>query len=102
VHLMHQLRTHGFKLFDIQQLTAHTESLGACEIPRKDYLARLTEVVALSTSLGSEIAPLPVTKEEVEGRGPASGNRPESLLPLCDTIDESISIVIALPYTHES
>jgi leucyl/phenylalanyl-tRNA--protein transferase len=35
------LRQRGFQLFDIQMLTDHTASLGAIEIPRRDYLRRL-------------------------------------------------------------
>jgi leucyl/phenylalanyl-tRNA--protein transferase len=35
------LRTQGYELFDIQMVTEHTESLGAIEIPRRDYLNRL-------------------------------------------------------------
>ncbi len=34
----------GIKLFDVQFLTPHLESLGAREIPRSDYLERLAEV----------------------------------------------------------
>lgn len=41
VHLITRLRERGFQLFDVQFLNAHTARLGAVEIPRKDYLARL-------------------------------------------------------------
>lgn len=41
VHLVARLRERGFQLFDIQFLNPHTARLGAVEIPRKDYLARL-------------------------------------------------------------
>jgi leucyl/phenylalanyl-tRNA--protein transferase len=41
VHLVARLREHGYELFDIQFLNPHTARLGAIEIPRKDYLARL-------------------------------------------------------------
>lgn len=37
-YLLELLRDAGFKLFDIQMLTAHTESLGAKEIQRVRYL----------------------------------------------------------------
>lgn len=36
-----RLRERGFRLFDIQMLTPTTAALGAVEIPRDEYLARL-------------------------------------------------------------
>jgi leucyl/phenylalanyl-tRNA--protein transferase len=48
VHLVERLRERGFRLFDIQFLTEHTTRLGAVEIPRAEYLARLrTAITAL-------------------------------------------------------
>ncbi len=41
VHLMDRLRKRGFQLFDVQLLNDHTARLGAVEISRRDYLARL-------------------------------------------------------------
>lgn len=41
VHLMGRLRERGYQLFDVQFLNDHTASLGAVEIPRREYLARL-------------------------------------------------------------
>jgi len=41
VHLVERLRQRGFQLFDIQFRTEHTTRLGAVEIPRSEYLARL-------------------------------------------------------------
>ncbi len=46
VYLMERLRRRGFQLFDIQFLTEHTAGLGAIEIPRKAYLARLRRALA--------------------------------------------------------
>jgi leucyl/phenylalanyl-tRNA--protein transferase len=46
VHLMEHLRQSGFQLFDVQFLNGHTASLGAIEIPRREYLARLRQAVA--------------------------------------------------------
>ncbi len=46
VHLMDHLRQRGFELFDVQFLNDHTASLGAIEVPRRDYLARLRQAVA--------------------------------------------------------
>ncbi|HEV3081010.1 MAG TPA: leucyl/phenylalanyl-tRNA--protein transferase [Gemmataceae bacterium] len=47
-HVVERLRQRGFQLFDIQLLSAHTASLGAVEIPRKDYLERLRRALAHS------------------------------------------------------
>ncbi len=41
VHLVEHLRTQGYRLLDIQQLTPHTARFGAVEIPRDEYLALL-------------------------------------------------------------
>jgi leucyl/phenylalanyl-tRNA---protein transferase len=41
VHLVEHLLARGYTLFDIQMVTPHTASLGALEIPRREYLARL-------------------------------------------------------------
>jgi leucyl/phenylalanyl-tRNA--protein transferase len=46
-HLVHRLQTSGFELFDIQFLTDHTARLGAIEISRADYLARLQSAITL-------------------------------------------------------
>ena len=46
VHLVAHLRERGYTLFDIQQLTDHTASLGAIEIPRDEYLRRLATALA--------------------------------------------------------
>jgi leucyl/phenylalanyl-tRNA--protein transferase len=40
-HLRDRLRQRGFQLFDVQYLNDHTARLGAVEIPRREYLARL-------------------------------------------------------------
>jgi leucyl/phenylalanyl-tRNA--protein transferase len=46
VHLVQRLRTRGYALLDIQQLTPHTAQFGAIEIPRREYLARLAQALA--------------------------------------------------------
>ena len=50
VHLMEHLRQRGFQLFDVQFLNDHTASLGAIEIPRREYLLRLRKAVACEAS----------------------------------------------------
>ena len=43
-HLVRFLEQHGFGLIDCQMNTAHLASLGAREIPRDDFIARLREL----------------------------------------------------------
>jgi len=50
VALMERLRQRGFQLFDVQFLNEHTTRLGAVEIPRREYLARLRKAVACDVS----------------------------------------------------
>jgi leucyl/phenylalanyl-tRNA---protein transferase len=57
--LVHHLRSRGYRLFDIQQLTPHTASLGATEISRDEYLSRLTEAVKESVTFGDSLEELP-------------------------------------------
>jgi leucyl/phenylalanyl-tRNA---protein transferase len=52
-HLVQHLRKRGYRLLDIQQLTDHTASLGAIEIPRDEYLPRLAEAVVLPVTFGT-------------------------------------------------
>jgi leucyl/phenylalanyl-tRNA--protein transferase len=54
-HLVAHLKARGYRLFDIQQLTPHTARLGATEIPRKLYMQRLAEAVALSVRFGEQL-----------------------------------------------
>jgi leucyl/phenylalanyl-tRNA--protein transferase len=49
--LIERSRDRGFRLFDIQFLTAHTASLGAVEIPRAEYLARLRRALKVRATL---------------------------------------------------
>lgn len=45
VSLVEHLRASGFVLFDTQMVTAHTSTMGAVELPRAEYLARLAVAV---------------------------------------------------------
>jgi leucyl/phenylalanyl-tRNA--protein transferase len=58
VYLVEHLQARGYTLFDIQQLTAHTVSLGAIEIPRKEYMARLARALEQPLTFGSELESL--------------------------------------------
>jgi leucyl/phenylalanyl-tRNA---protein transferase len=51
-HLAGFLEAHGFGLIDCQMNTPHLASLGAREIPRRDFIARLHELTALSSAGG--------------------------------------------------
>jgi leucyl/phenylalanyl-tRNA--protein transferase len=48
--LVERLRQRGFALLDVQLLTEHTARLGAVEIPREDYLRRLSTALALEVT----------------------------------------------------
>jgi leucyl/phenylalanyl-tRNA--protein transferase len=48
--LVDRLRERGFQLFDIQFVTEHTARLGAIEIPRAEYLARLRRALTCRVS----------------------------------------------------
>jgi leucyl/phenylalanyl-tRNA--protein transferase len=43
--LVARLRERGYTLLDVQMTTPHTESMGAVNIPRSEYLRRLREAV---------------------------------------------------------
>jgi leucyl/phenylalanyl-tRNA--protein transferase len=49
VFTVDRLKQRGFQLFDIQMLTDHTARLGAKEIPRAHYLARLRKALECRT-----------------------------------------------------
>jgi leucyl/phenylalanyl-tRNA--protein transferase len=52
VRLIERLRERGYALVDVQQLTPHTERLGAIEIPRLEYLRRLAAARDLPVAFG--------------------------------------------------
>lgn len=52
-HLVRYLRENGFGLIDCQMRTRHLASLGAREIPRADFLARVAELVARAPGRGA-------------------------------------------------
>lgn len=45
VKLVERLKERGYLLFDVQMVTEHTATMGAVEIPRRDYLERLAQAV---------------------------------------------------------
>jgi leucyl/phenylalanyl-tRNA--protein transferase len=52
VRLVRQLQAWGFRIIDIQQSSPHLRRFGAEEIPRRDFIARLAEAVALPDRRG--------------------------------------------------
>ncbi|MEJ8559999.1 leucyl/phenylalanyl-tRNA--protein transferase [Yoonia sp. GPGPB17] len=63
--LVDRLRLGGFQLFDTQFITPHLESLGAVEIPRDHYRAKLTEALAQEASFESP-GPLPSAQDVIQ------------------------------------
>lgn len=57
-YLVDRLRVSGFRLFDTQFLTPHLASLGAIEIPARDYLARLSVAISAPARLDAAL-PVP-------------------------------------------
>ena len=51
VALLQSLTAAGIELFDVQFATPHLQSLGAVELPRREYLRRLTVVRDLTVDL---------------------------------------------------
>jgi leucyl/phenylalanyl-tRNA--protein transferase len=47
VKLESHLRERGYALFDVQMTTSHTETMGAYDIPRSEYLQRLRAAIPL-------------------------------------------------------
>lgn len=66
-HLVAHLRARGYRLLDIQQVTPHTARMGAIEIPRSEYLARLAEALAADVTFGDRLESDPVCL--LPGRG---------------------------------
>lgn len=72
--LMHRLRAGGFRLFDTQFLTAHLASLGAVEISRADYQARLNAALGQPACFApAGYQPLPPSVAAGSSGGGSSG-----------------------------
>lgn len=52
VHLCRRLEAHGFGLIDCQMMTRHIATLGARFMPRRDFTARIAELVAAGGTAG--------------------------------------------------
>jgi leucyl/phenylalanyl-tRNA--protein transferase len=53
--LVARLREQGYVLLDLQMLTEHTARLGAVEVPRREYTARLAEAIGLKVTFQNPI-----------------------------------------------
>jgi leucyl/phenylalanyl-tRNA--protein transferase len=63
VHLVARLKAGGFRLLDVQFMTAHLSQFGAVEVPRDDYVRLLDEAVGLEADFvpagaGRDVPPL--------------------------------------------
>ena len=56
VGLIERMSARGFTLLDVQFTTEHLERLGAIEIPRRTYLARLKKAVLIQTRFAEPAA----------------------------------------------
>ena len=65
-HLVARLRAGGWQLLDCQFITPHLASLGAIEIPQRDYLKRLYSVLSGTDGAGAALG-------AATGAGAASG-----------------------------
>lgn len=69
-YLVHRLRAGGFVLFDTQYLTPHLASLGAIEIPRAVYDARLAHALTLAASFTPDgYCPVPASVASTPSAG---------------------------------
>ena len=59
VHLVARLRRGGFRLLDVQFVTAHLRRFGAVEVPRASYRALLSEALEGEASGADFKAPVP-------------------------------------------
>lgn len=68
VHLVRHLQSRGFVLFDVQQASPHLIRLGASEIPRSEFLARLKHALELPVSFSDpDPPPLPPAQRMPSG-----------------------------------
>lgn len=73
-YLVHRLRAGGFVLFDTQYLTPHLASLGAVEISRAQYEARLARALTLTASFTpADYCPSPASVAAPSAGGSPSG-----------------------------
>ncbi len=64
-YLTHRLSICGFTLFDTQFITDHLATLGAIEIERRDYHARLLDALEVTASFDATL-PLPTPQDLIQ------------------------------------
>lgn len=73
-YLIHRLRAGGFVLFDTQYLTPHLASLGAVEIPKSAYKARLATALTKQADFApQDYWPVPASVAAGSTAGATSG-----------------------------
>jgi leucyl/phenylalanyl-tRNA---protein transferase len=75
VHLVARLRLGGYRLLDTQFLTPHLASLGAIEIPRAAYRARLAAAIQLSADFAAFPTDRPMRGAEALAHALSPGTR---------------------------
>lgn len=60
--IVHSLFAAGIELFDVQFVTAHLQTLGAYQVPRRDYLQRLAALRDRTIDLAALVPRLPVAR----------------------------------------
>ncbi len=66
VVLVAHLRARGFRLFDVQQATAHAVSMGATEIRRSRFVARLREALDAAGHVRHCIGPVTTCRDRCD------------------------------------
>ena len=63
--LLRHLKSQGFSLFDIQQMTPHMQARGAVDIAREEFLTKLRYAISQSVSFGCLDVSLPEAPESI-------------------------------------
>lgn len=53
--LVQHLRQRGYSLLDIQQTTNHSQRMGSTELPREEFLERVTQAIADPVTFGDKL-----------------------------------------------
>lgn len=81
VHLVRQMRAGGFTLLDTQYATDHLRRFGVVEIPRAEYMNRLSEARSVDATwwplTDAEAAALDRSVADLDRSRPAAGNEDE-------------------------
>jgi leucyl/phenylalanyl-tRNA--protein transferase len=67
--LLRHLKSQGFSLFDIQQMTPHMQASGAVDIDREEFLTKLRHAISQSVRFGCLDVSLPEAPESIKEIG---------------------------------